>query len=303
MFRVQAVVLSVLVATADAAAAPEPIFPPSEICTGTDTESTVDPLRLIQWLIATGPITDAALDTNRDGSTLLAEKQLALTAPRYCDDIAAGCTAADDGALQGARDDLAAFVVAEGGEDYRFDRLRRPTAEERRSARFLDRALETEGQEFQIGEILDVERRFVAIACLEQPPPALGGPIALGSGREILGWRTNPERHGGFRLTSQIDDLSRDRGQLASVRPAQLSINANLEDDTTSYQIAAVAGYDFELERAEVCARPSYPSCRSNASSTARRRRPTSSAPASRLSPRTNPRRAPAIRSRLRRCT
>ncbi|MGH6886209.1 MAG: hypothetical protein ACREGK_09055, partial [Geminicoccales bacterium] len=41
----------------------------------------------------------------------------------------------------------------------------------------------------------------------------------------------------------------RDRGQLASVRPAQLSINANVEEDKTSYQIAAVAGYDFELAR------------------------------------------------------
>jgi hypothetical protein len=249
MFRVQAVVLSVLVATADAAAAPEPIFPPSQICSTTGAQSTVDPLRLIQWLIATGPIADAALDTNRDGSTLLAEKQLALTAPRYCAEIAAGCTAADDAALQKARDGLAAFVVAEGGEGYRFERLRRPTAEERRSTRFLDPALESEGQAFQIGEVLDVERRFVEIACIEQPTPVPGGPIALGSGREILGWREDPERPGGFRLTSQIDDLSRDRAQLASVRPAQLSINANLEDDTTSYQIAAVAGYDFELER------------------------------------------------------
>jgi hypothetical protein len=225
-------------------------FPQAQICVETGAHrTTVDPLRLIQWLIATEPIADAALDTNRDGSTLLAEKQLALTAPSYCAEIAAGCTAADGAALQRARDDLAAFVVNEGGEDYRFERLRRPTAEERRSARFLDPALETEGQEFQIGEVLDVERRFVEIACVEQPP--LGGPIALGSGREILGWRANPERRGGFRLTSQIDDLSRDRGQLASVRPAQLSINANLEDDTTSYQVAAVAGYDFELERAE----------------------------------------------------
>jgi hypothetical protein len=233
------------------ARAADSAFPQAQICVeAAGDRRTLDPLRLIQWLIATGPIADAALDTDRDGSTLLAEKQLALTAPRYCAEIAAGCNAADDAALQKARDDLAAFVVDEGGEAYRFERLRRPTAEER-SARFLDPAFETEGQDFQIGEVLDVERRFVEIACIEQSAPPPGGPIALGSGSEILGWRANPERHGGFRLTSQIDDLSRDRAQLASVRPAQLSINANLEDDTTSYQVAAVAGYDFELERAE----------------------------------------------------
>jgi hypothetical protein len=196
-------------------------------------------------------VSDAALDTDRDGSTLLSEKQLALAHPDYCAAVATGCTVADAAALRRLHDDLARFGATEGGQNYRFERLRRPSAEERQSAPFLDPALEAEGQEFQIGEVLDVERRFVEIACVEQPPPAPAGPIALGSGREILGWRANPERRGGFRLTSQIDDLSRDRAQLGSVRPAQLSINANVEENKTSYQIAAVAGYDFELERAE----------------------------------------------------
>jgi hypothetical protein len=241
-----------LLAAPAAGHAADQLFPEAQICSqaGAD-QATVDPLRLIQWLLGRANVSDAALDTNRDGDTLLSEKRLALVDPDYCAAVAAGCSAGDVSALRGLHDDLGEFVATEGGEDYRFERLRHPSAEEQRSAPFLDPAFETDGQEFQIGEVLDVERRFVEIACVEQPPPAIGGPVALGSGREILGWRADPERPGGFRLTSQIDDLSRDRAQLATVRPAQLSINANLEDDTTSYQIAAVAGYDFELERAE----------------------------------------------------
>src|SRR5919106_490417 len=136
-------------------------FPQAQICTRTDAQTTVDPLRLIQWLLGTIPVSDAALDTDRDGNTLLSEKQLALAHRDYCAAGATGCTARDVAALRELHDDLAHFVATEGGENYRFERLRRPSAEERRSAPFLDPALETEGQEFQIGEILDVERRFV----------------------------------------------------------------------------------------------------------------------------------------------
>ena len=242
-----------------------------------------------------------ALDTNRDGSTLLAEKQLALTAARYCAEIAAGCSAAEDAALQGARDDLAAFVVAEGGEDYRFERLRHPSTEERRSARFLDPALETEGQEFQIGEVLDVERRFVEIACVEQPPPVIGGPIALDSGREnsrLAGGPGAPRRL----PADQSDRRSEPRSSPHSPACGRRSSASTPISRTTRPAIRSPPwpATTSSSNARRICARPSSPSCSSSASSTARRRRPTSSAPASRRSPRTNPRRPPVIRSRSR---
>jgi hypothetical protein len=52
---------------------------------------------------------------------------------------------------------------------------------------------------------------------------------------------------GGFRLTGDIDDLSKSRGSLGAVKSAELSINSNLIEDETAYRVNAVAGYAFDL--------------------------------------------------------
>lgn len=60
-------------------------------------------------------------------------------------------------------------------------------------------------------------------------------------------WHKNGERKGGFRLSGDIDNLSKDRGALGGVKAAQLSITGDLIEDETAYRVNAVAGYAFEV--------------------------------------------------------
>jgi hypothetical protein len=140
------------------AAEPSPPIPPAEICTlstsGAPGESVVDPLRLIRWLLAEGEISDATLDANWDGDTLLSEKQRALIDPDFCSARPGGpCPADDVLSLDALRERLAALVRDEGGSSFTFQRLSRPAPEERLGP--LDPSFEVAGQAFQVGEVLD----------------------------------------------------------------------------------------------------------------------------------------------------
>lgn len=238
----------------------QPLFPTEEICSaGAESEiRSLDPLRLVRWLIAISKIGDAALDANGDGDTLLSEKQLALVQPGYCTrDIGRACTAEDAETLERIQDRLVDFVDRAGGPDYVFERLRRPTIEERVDAGFLNPFYEVTGRRFQVAEVLDVRKRFVEIYCTASEPVA---PVSVAdiTAPEIVEeperphWIFNPRDADGLRLTSEIDDLTKDRGKLGAVRPAELSITADLEDDETLYQVRAVVGYNFEVERSDL---------------------------------------------------
>ena len=238
----------------------EPLFPTEEICRpGAESEiSRLDPLRLIRWLIAVGDLGDAALDADGDGDTLLSEKQLALVQPGYCtEDIGRTCTADDAKTLERIQRRLGDFVARAGGPDYVFERLRRPTIDERIGADFLNPFFEVTGRRFQVAEVLDVQSRFVEIYCTAEEPeePEVVADIAapeLVEEPERPLWIFNPRDADGLRLTSQIDDLTKDRNKLGAVRPAELSITADLDDDETLYQVKAVVGYNFEVERSDL---------------------------------------------------
>ncbi len=238
----------------------EPLFPADEICSpGADTEiRSLDPLRLIRWLIAVSDIGDAALDADGDGDTLLSEKQLALVQPGYCtQSIGRACTAVDAETLERIQDRLADFVDRAGGADYVFERVRRPTIEERVEHEFLNPFFEATGRRFQVPEVLDVRKRFVEIYCTA---PEADEPVSVAdiAAPEIVEeperphWIFNPRDADGLRLTSAIDDLTKDRNKLGAVRPAELSITADLDDDETLYQVKAVVGYNFEIERSDL---------------------------------------------------
>ncbi|MEM8948410.1 MAG: hypothetical protein AAGA21_19175 [Pseudomonadota bacterium] len=238
----------------------EQLFPTDEICTpgsGTDLRN-LDPLRLIRWLIAVSDIGDAALDADGDGDTLLAEKQLALVQPGYCTQgIGRACTAEDEERLERIQDRLDDFVDRAGGPDYVFERLRRPTIEERVDEEFLNPFYEETGRRFQVPEVLDVRKRFVDIYCTD-PKADETANVADIAAPEIVAepekpyWIFNPRDADGLRLTSAIDDLTKDRNKLVAVRPAELSITADLDDDKTLYQVKAVVGYNFEVERSDL---------------------------------------------------
>lgn len=246
-----------------AQAGDEPLFPADEICSpGTDLDHrTVEPLRLLRWLIAVSDLSDAALDADRNGDTLLAEKQLALVQPGFCTaDPRRSCTVEDSETLERIQERLGDFVNRAGGPDYVFERLRRPSIEERFEAPFLNPFYEVPGRQFQVAEVLDITGRFVQIYCTtpkeeEEEEPA---PVVDSGGAEIVeapekpSWIFNPREADGLRLTSEIDDLTKDRNKLSAVRPAEFSITADLDEDETLYQVDAVVGYNFEVERSDL---------------------------------------------------
>ncbi len=238
----------------------EQVFPADQIC-GANAEPdprTLDPLRLIRWLIAVSDISDAAFDSDRNGDTLLREKQLALVQPNYCTaDVRRSCTAEDAETLERVQERLADFVTRAGGPDYVFERLRRPTSEERAEASFLDEIHEVPDRQFQIAEVLDVTGRFVQIYCTTPDPdvPAFVADVdvpQIVEAPEQPYWVFNPRDADGLRLTSEIDDLNKDRNNLSAVRPAEFSITEDLDDDETLYQVDAVLGYNFEVERSDL---------------------------------------------------
>lgn len=245
---------------ASPSASDEPLFPSDKICSpGAEAEiRSLDPLRLIRWLIAVSDIGDAALDADGDGDTLLAEKQLALVQPGYCtQDIGRACTAEDAERLGRIQTRLADFVDRAGGPDYVFERVRRPTIEERIARDFLNPFFEVTGRRFQVAEVLDVRRRFVEVYCTAPEPdePANVADVAapeIVEEPETPHWIFNPRDADGLRLTSEIDDLTKDRNKLGAVRPAELSITADIDDDETLYQVKAVVGYNVEIERSDL---------------------------------------------------
>ncbi|MEZ5935557.1 MAG: hypothetical protein R3F54_27290 [Alphaproteobacteria bacterium] len=265
--RMRVALLCLLAAIAQAepaGAAPpissEPLFPADKICRpGASTEiKTLDPLRLIRWLIAISDIGDAALDADGNGDTLLSEKQLALVQPGYCTrNVGRACTAEEAETLERIQQRLADFVDRAGGPDYVFERVRRPTLDERTESDFLNPFYEVTGRRFQVAEVLDVRQRFVEVYCTT-PDPEIPVAVADIPAPEIVEeeekplWIFNPREADGLRLTSAVDDLTKDRNKLGAVRPAELSITADLDDDETLYQVKAVVGYNFEVERTDL---------------------------------------------------
>ncbi|NJO38365.1 MAG: hypothetical protein HC871_13100 [Rhizobiales bacterium] len=238
----------------------EPLFPADRICRpGASSETrSLDPLRLIRWLIAISDIGDAALDADGDGSTLLAEKQLALVQPGYCtQDVGRACTAEEALTLARIQQRLADFVERAGGSDYVFERVRRPTLEERIESEVLNPFYEVTGRRFQVAEVLDVRQRFVQVYCTAPEAEApqtvadIPAPEIVEEEEKPL-WIFNPRDADGLRLTSTVDDLTKDRNALGAVRPAELSITADLDDDQTLYQVKAVVGYNVEVERTDL---------------------------------------------------
>ena len=130
-------------------------------------------------------------------------------------------------------------------------------SEERVEHPFLNPFFETTGRRFQVAEVLDVRQRFVEVYCTASEPEDVAlvadipAPEIIEEPEKPL-WIFNPRDADGLRLTSEIDDLTKDRNSLSAVRPAELSITADVDDDETLYQVKAVVGYNFEVERSDL---------------------------------------------------
>jgi hypothetical protein len=226
-------------------------IPQNEVCVldqaNQPPRRILEPRLLVAWLLTSDPITDRALDANADGDTLFSEKQVALAEEGYCSGTSSPrCTPADAAAQSRLHATLVRFVETEGGSEYTFERLRRPDPVSRAAHPVLAAALEDPDRAIQIGEVLMRDPRFVQIVCVDPSPPT----VAEAPPEEGERWTIDTEE-GGFRLTGRIDDLSKGRDRIREVAPAQFSIARDLLSQQTSFQVNAVAGYDFEVARGD----------------------------------------------------
>ncbi|WGF86854.1 hypothetical protein [Marinivivus vitaminiproducens] len=262
-------------ATADVGRAQvDEVGPPvGDVCRATfgdrpDAPLALEPVRLIRWALSVQPVSDAALDTNADGTTSLAEKQLALADPDFCARPGRSCTAEDAEALRSRRNAILVWINAGGGAHYRFERVRVPTPAERQDRAHLDPAFDLPGEAVQLGEMLNVPADFVRASCypagdaqavasalpaLPAPPaPAdadAASPDAAGEPEPFLLAYIPRPRLEGFRLAATPDDLSADRGQLSTITPAEITLNSDRRARTGSVYARAAAGYAFDLGR------------------------------------------------------
>jgi hypothetical protein len=219
----------------------EAVPPQGAVCVASDTGDVrvVDPLRLVRWAMDRADLGEAAIDRNDDGTTGLAEKQLALVDPAFCDGDR--CTPEESRRLSETRDALIGFLG--GGEAYVFSRIRRPDADAQNVGRALNPAFQDPSLPYQLGEVLSVQARYVQIACVD-PVPEPGGPPSLLT-------RVLVPIQEGFRLTGSLDDLGKSRDDLRSIRPAEFSINDNIANDNREIYINLFAGYQFTLDRTD----------------------------------------------------
>ncbi|MGI9507523.1 MAG: hypothetical protein ACR2RE_31175, partial [Geminicoccaceae bacterium] len=164
------------------------------------------------------PVRDGALDADGDGNTLIAEKIRALTEDDFCASTST-CSPDDEAALAKARDHLRGFADQGGGTGY---------------------VIEPSAETFDLRALLDPAGGTVHVRCValpEQPQEA--------DKRDQPYWRENG--NSGFRLSGDIDNLSKNRGSLGAVKAAELSITSDLIEDETAYRVNAVAGYAFDI--------------------------------------------------------
>lgn len=219
----------------------EAVPPQDAVCVAAEARDVrvVDPLRLVRWAMDRADLGEAVIDRDDDGTTGLAEKQLALVDPAFCDE--GWCTAEEAARLSQTRDALVGFL--DGGEFYAFTRIRRPDADAQNVGPALDRAFQDPARPYQLGEVLSVKARYVQIACIDPVPEP-------GASQTLLTRVLVPIREG-FRLTGSLDDLGRSRDDLRSIRPAEFSINDNIANDNREIYINLFAGYEFTLDRTD----------------------------------------------------
>ena len=225
--------------------AAEPLFPQNQLCptlprsadaspemAGAPSPAEVAgvdmvaPQAIVAWLLDENPVRDSTLDADGDGNTLIDEKILALAEDDYCASTSTTCSAEDEAALAKARERLRAFADQGGGPGYVIERLSQAGA-----------ALPQDLAPVEIRDLLDPAGRAVQIRCVALLEEARE--------KDEPYWRENG--NGGFRLSGDIDNLSKNRGSLGAVKAAELSITSDLIEDETAYRVNAVAGYAFDV--------------------------------------------------------
>ena len=216
--------------------AAEPLFPQNLLCPAPQRSAdaspevadvdTVAPQAIITWMLDENPVRDSALDADGDGNTLMDEKLLALADDEYCVSTSTTCSAADEAALAKAREHLRAFTDQGGGPGYVIEPLNQAG----------DTLPEGLGP-IDLHDLLDPIGRTVQIRCVALPEEV--------EGEDEPYWQKNGD--GGFRLSGDIDNLSKNRGSLGAVKAAELSITSDLIEDQTAYRVNAVAGYAFDV--------------------------------------------------------
>ncbi|HEX6142766.1 MAG TPA: hypothetical protein VFZ01_08620 [Geminicoccaceae bacterium] len=230
-----------------APAAPPATSPAAVLCPADGATARLDARRLVRHLLEARPVPDAVLDADRDGDTLFTEKLAAVLDPAYCARVPVPCTDETVAAFAWHREMLETLLRDDRIE---VERLRSPGAAEGAADPGPGTAPGASPSGIGLAEVLDPEDRFIRLTCRATPPAEIevAGP---GEPPAQAGWVRDPDHDEGFRLTSEIDDLSKARTGLGAVKPAEFSISSNLLQDNTTFQVDAVAGYHFDAGRGD----------------------------------------------------
>ncbi len=237
------------VATAEG---PKPLAPQSQLCPAPPKEGNtsvsatdpspssagpeqdkVSPKAMIAWLLDENLVRDVALDADGDGNTLIGEKILALTDDDFCASVSMKCSEADEASLSKARQQLQAFVAADGAPGYVIQRLDE-----------AGNVVPGKADDITARDLLESYKPTVQIRCVPLPKASQQAEKA-----QKPYWHENG--NGGFRLSGNVDNLSKSRGSLGAVKAAELSITSDLIEDETAYRVNAVAGYAFDVAGGE----------------------------------------------------
>lgn len=232
------------------------------LCTTTGaTPVAVHPLDLLDAAIKagtenTGALSSGVFDANRDGTTTHEERMIAIFDPDYCkaDETKERCKGDDKTSLRNIR----TFLILEAlGSDpqngvptFREGKLA-VTPVERASAIDIadnqaiqnDQAyIKAHGGDSNLDFILalDPARRFYKLEC--KP-----GDVSIAE-KPDTGNNNDKKEYNGFRLSKDIDGLTKERGsreKLAKIDAAEISYVDDRENDNTTFNITATAGFDF----------------------------------------------------------
>ncbi|MDX1540359.1 MAG: hypothetical protein R3349_03040, partial [Geminicoccaceae bacterium] len=231
---------ALLLAPAGAAGGPLAL---ADVLCAPEPSGTADARRLVRQLLELRPVPDSVLDANRDGDTMFYEKREAILDPGYCARPEIVCSPEVAAALSDHRAALAALL-----DDPRIRLERAFAAAEGETA--SDPALGPSSvlERLTPADLLD-EQQTVRLTCIT---PAFGEDLEVAEHTiERPPWIRDPDHDEGFRLTSEVDDLSKRRGELTAVKPAEFSISTNLLEDETTFFVDAVAGYHFDVGRGD----------------------------------------------------
>lgn len=237
-----------------------------KLCAGT-TPVMIPPLDLLEAAMENaGPLSPGVFDANRDGTSTHEERMRAIFDPTYCTAKATKdrCKDKDELTLLNIqtflRLDALGKVGADGYPEFgkgklKTDLIGGPSAIDLAddqaiqydSNRNKNPTVEDPDEDSNLKFLLalDPAGRFYKLQCDDKDVSPAEKPDT--------GSNDDDKKYNGFRLSKDIDGLTKERGsreKLAKIDAAEISYVDDRENDNTTFNITATAGFDFSTNPA-----------------------------------------------------